>query len=843
MNNFPTHSHAPILTPQEARSPESDSTIPSNQECSVRPLSEITVPQIPQGTSALHPHTTTSSVTSRNISQTPTDGSRVPMTDAVKNALKCLKDAGIDAQQWQGLGLVLEVPYDMIKSIDTNLALSNPESKLCELLTCAETSNLLIPERLVQGVSELMDMALRKEFRNDLRNILKYIFLDKYVLNKKQEIVTSAKSFFDCGYLSPAEPDCYNNDNRSWYDRISPRDAYLIVNQHVVEAERYSLAARLDLPDADREALLPLLDGEWNVYFAELLWRADEQQLLTFANLCAVICESGNRWAVETKVCPRLGLDYHQLPEYQSKRMLSENNSEPDRLLSIRDLVSVFSNQMHILPEYLAQVCGYSELLKHPLLMTMQKTFKFFPDIVKRMILLELIYQQNRGNSKGGLSITDVVRILNKPEVMELRVANRLLSNMTAGGSEQASPVFEPSLWFKLTDMLIQIPDFEAEPLAKMLGLPDHKRKLIISGEYAKNLRQITYNILSAANKLGRLTPENVVYALSQTCPASFVNSVCNMSQFPQLQSITGTPLPPVILGQQDEIPRKPGSIPLTMDFLGNLLLSHNVHRIGMCTGLGFDELDALQTCTEDEPQLLAYRLSKKLTETERGLETGHLYQALQWLDDKDALAYFPQQQTDEFLSCLPEQTINNIQQGMAYISAFRQIPATADGTEWILPIACKIGLPRRKFDHIPISCDPGWNLIRYLLAAGESPSPQRVKELVEWSGQLKRAKDLLSESGDNESSAYRCPIGGNLISWPAAIDKKQNQGGPQTVYFEHDLLFEWVHKHPIHPVTSAAIDVKEIRTRCPEFFEQLIATLDDQSFSPLEGKTTDELP
>ncbi|WBA80984.1 hypothetical protein [Endozoicomonas sp. GU-1] len=101
------------------------------------------------------------------------------------------------------------------------------------------------------------------------------------------------------------------------------------------------------------------------------------------------------------------------------------------------------------------------------------------------------------------------------------------------------------------------------------------------------------------------------------------------------------------------------------------------------------------------------------------------------------------------------------------------------------------------------------------------------MKELVEWSGQLRLAKDLLSESGDNESSAYHCPIGGNLISWPAAIDKKQNQGGPQTVYFEHDLLFKWVNRHPIHPLTSAALDVKEIRTHCPEFFEQLIATLD----------------
>ncbi|MGI2026979.1 hypothetical protein [Endozoicomonas acroporae] len=827
MNNFPTRSHAPILTPQEARSPESDSTIPSNQACPVRLLSEITVPQIPQGTSALHPHATTSSVTSRNISQTPTDGSRVPMTDAVKNALKCLKDAGIDAQQWQGLGLVLEVPYDMIKSIDTNLALSNPESKLCELLTCAETSNLLLPERLVQGVSELMDMALCEEYRNNTYALCRFIFPHQYVFNKKQEIVTRAKSFFDCGSLSLAEPDCYNNDNRSWNDRISPRDAYLIVNKHLDKAQRYSLAARLDLPDADREALLPLLVGEWNVYVAELLWRADEQQLLTFANLCAVICESGSRWSVETKVCPKLGLDYHQLPEYQSKRRLSENNGEPDRLLSIRDLVSVFCNQMQILPEYLAQVCGYSELLKHPLLMTMQKKIKFFPDTLKRVIFLELIYQKNRGNSKGGLSITDVVRILNKPEVMEFRVANRLLSNMTAGDSEQASPVFTRSQWFDLADTLIQNPDFEAEPLAKMLGLPNHKRKLIISGEYAKDLHKMIYDIFSAANTLGRLTPENLLYALNQTCSASFVNSVCNMNTFPQLQSITGTPLPPLVLGQQDEIPRKPGSIPLTMDFLGNLLLSHNVHRIGMCTGLGFDELKALQTCTGDKPQLLAYRLSKKLTETERGLETGHLYQALQWLDDKDALAYFPQQQTDEFLSCLPEQTVSNIQQGMAYIAAFSQIPATADGIGWILPIACKIGLPRRRFDHIPVSCDPGWNLIRYLLAAGESPSPQRVKELVEWSGQLTLAKDLLSESGANESSAYRCPIGGNFISWPAAIDKKQNQGGPQTVYFEHDLLFKWVNKYPTHPLTSEALDVKQIRTHCPEFFEQLIATLD----------------
>ncbi|USE36960.1 hypothetical protein [Endozoicomonas sp. SCSIO W0465] len=829
MNNFPIQPHAPIQTPQEGRSPKPERVVPSTQECPVTQHPEIAVPQVRQGASALQPHAITSSLTSRNISQAPAEESRAPMTDVVKHALEGLKDAGLDPQQWQGIGLFLEVPYDRIKSIDTNPALNNPESKLCELLTYAETSNLLLPERLVQAFSELMDRALYEEYTNNLHALLGSLFSFEFVANSKKEITTKAQRFFDCEYLSP-EPECYNNDNLSWHDRISARDAYLIINKHMNVAERYFLAARLNLPDADREALLPLLFGEWNAYFAELLWRADEQNLLTFANLCAVMSEGGDRWSVEKYVCPRLGLDYHQLPAYQSKKMLSENSRNPDRLLSIRDLVSIFCDQMLINPEYLAQVSGYSELLEHPLMRTIQKKIKLCPDSVKRIILLELIYQQNRQKNKDGLSITDVVRILNKPEVMEFRVANQLMNKKAAEGADHVSPEFTMSQRFDLAKMLIQIPDFEAEPLAKMLGLPNHKRKLILSGEYAKELHIIVYDILCAANSLGRLTPENVLYALNQACPASVVDRVCNMSEFPQLQAITGAPLPPLVVGQQDDIPRKSGSMPLTMELLGNLLLSHNVHRIGMCMGLRFNELIMLQIRTDDKPQAMAYRLSKKLTETERGLETGHLYQALQWLDDEDALAYFPQQQTDEFLSCLPEQTVNNIQQGMAYISAFSQIPATVNEAEWILPIVSKIGLPRWKFDLTPVSCDPGWNLIRYLLKARESPSPQRIKELVEWSGRLQLAKDLLSESGNGEPSAYHCPISGSLISWPAAIDKKQNQCGPQTVYFERDMLFEWVNKYTTHPLTSEALDVKQIRTDCPEFFEQLIATLNGQS-------------
>ncbi|USE36961.1 hypothetical protein [Endozoicomonas sp. SCSIO W0465] len=815
MNNFPIQPRTPIQTPQENRSPNPGSTVPSTQACPVRQPSELTVPQIRQGASALHPHATPSSLISRNISQAPAGGSRGPMTDAVKHALKGLQDAGLDAQQWQGLGLVLEVPYDRIKSIDTNPALNNPESKLCELLICAEASNLLLPERLVQAISELMHSVLYEECENNGFGNSGFHYRVEYVTDRKKKIVTKAQSFFDCGHHSP-EPDCYNKVNLAWNESISPRDAYLIFNTELNAAMLYSLAARLDLPDADREALLPKV-GQWNVYFAELLWRADQQQLLTFANLCAVIVECHNCAAVD-KVCSRLGLDYHQLPAFQSKRMSAKNNCKPDQLLSMRDLVAIFFEPMFIIPEYLAQVSGYSELLKHPL---MQRKIRNVTE--KTMILLELIYQQNHQNNKDGLSVTDVVRILNKPEVMELRVANRLLSNMTVDGADHASSVFTNSKILLLADELAMNTDFKPETLANMLGLPGHKRRGIISRGYAIDLPEVTYDILAEAKHLGRLTPENLVYALHETCSLSFVNSVCNMREFSHLQSITGAPLPPLLLGQQDEAPRKPGSVPLTMDFLGNIPLGHNAHRIGMCMGLGIDELKTLQIHTTDKPQTMAYRLSKKLTETERGLETGHLYHALQWLDDQDALAYFPQQQTDEFLSCLPEQTVNNIQQGIAYISAFSQIPAKADETDWILPIASKIGLPKEKFDRITITRDPGWNLIQYLMEAGESPSPQRIKELIEWSRQLTLAKCLLGD----EPSAYHCPISRNIISWPAAIDNKHTQRGPQTVYFERDMLFKWVNENPIHPLTNQALDVKQIRTHCPEFFEQLIATLD----------------
>lgn len=826
MNNFPTQPLSPILTPQEASSPESDSTVPSTQECPVRQPSEITIPLIRKDTAVLHSHTATL-VTSRNISRPSAGSSLVPITDAVNHALKGLKEAGLDAQQWQGLGLILGVPYEIIKIIDKNPALSNTESKLSELLTYADTSGLLLPERLVQAVSELIGSVLHQKYSNNYSDNFRILDAEKYITSIKEEIVTKAQSYFACRDNS-LKLDCYHKDNLTWSDSISPRDAYLIFNTQLSSEDLYSLAARLNLPDADREALLPLT-GQWNVYFAEFLWRADQQKLLTFGNLCAVIDESGHRWAVEVHACPKLGLDYDQLPDYKSGRALSENQSNKlDRLLSMRDLVSVFCDQMYISAEYLAQISGYSELLKHPL---MQKSYQ---NCVKTMFLLELIFQQNRQKSKDGLSVNDVVQILNKPEVNEVNVAKQLVDRMTSGGAGNANSVFTPSQMATLAQRLPSVPDFEVVALAKALGIPDYKIDEIIRLDHLEaddQHEENTFQIINAAKNLGKLTPKNLVYALNQTCPLSFVNEVCNSNKFPQLQSVIGAQLPILALGQQDEDFREPYSMPLTMAFLGNLPLSHNLQRIGMSMGLTFDELKELQTHTNDNRQLLAYRLSKKLTETERGLETGHLYQALQFLGDESALAFFPKQQAGGPVRSLPEQTAKDIEQGKAYISAIRQIPAGSDGANSLASIACKIGLTRKKFNAIPVSCDPGWNFIQYLREAGEAPSLQRIKELVEWSGQLRQAKNLLDKSEANESALYFCPISRSLIIWPIGIDKKQSQGGPLTVYFEHDHLFKWVNEHHTHPLTREVLDAGQIRTDCPEFFEQLTSTLDGQSY------------
>ncbi|MGO0306121.1 hypothetical protein ACTL6P_05810 [Endozoicomonas acroporae] len=125
--------------------------------------------------------------------------------------------------------------------------------------------------------------------------------------------------------------------------------------------------------------------------------------------------------------------------------------------------------------------------------------------------------------------------------------------------------------------------------------------------------------------------------------------------------------------------PEMTGSKPLTLDFLRCLPLSHNWYLIGLTMGLSPDELSHIGKKTKvdfrvsaNELSLAASELSRILAQSERGLETGHLYQALQYLDDQATLAYFPEHLSVHPDKPLPEHIAESVESGRSIAHLLR---------------------------------------------------------------------------------------------------------------------------------------------------------------------------
>ena len=73
-----------------------------------------------------------------------------------------------------------------------------------------------------------------------------------------------------------------------------------------------------------------------------------------------------------------------------------------------------------------------------------------------------------------------------------------------------------------------------------------------------------------------------------------------------------------------------------------------------------------------NELSLAASELSRILVQSERGLETGHLYQALQYLDDQATLAYFPEHLSVHPDKPLPEHIAESVESGRSMAHLLR---------------------------------------------------------------------------------------------------------------------------------------------------------------------------
>ena len=340
--------------------------------------------------------------------------------------------------------------------------------------------------------------------------------------------------------------------------------------------------------------------------------------------------------------------DYHRSP------------ADKSQALSDSDLCRIFCGHLSvsaIAPEILAQAAGYPELLNDPLLTELKQ------NQLDKYLLLEKILAK-----KGQMNIEDVQEILYKPEILEIRFANRL-DKITS--HQPSSMEAQQQSWEIPTDRLHRTqlsrflsqvakdisPDLKSFALA--LGMPAFQvtRTLKFCSSLA-NYLQLMEVIRIAQHVSVKLTKGHLLYALKESISFDQMADLDSLlHKHPLFEQIEATKRPngnTFLPQKEDSLPHC--SEPLTMSFLSDLPLSHNWFDIGLAMGLTYDELKEIDDKASPRSTAVAFYLSAKLTEPHRKLETGHLFQALSLLKDQDTLDYFP-----IHLSAIPENTLPEV--------------------------------------------------------------------------------------------------------------------------------------------------------------------------------------
>ena len=331
--------------------------------------------------------------------------------------------------------------------------------------------------------------------------------------------------------------------------------------------------------------------------------------------------------------------------------------ADKSQALSDSDLCRIFCGQdsIAITPEILAQAAGYPELMNDPLLTKLKQ------NQLDVYLLLEKILAK-----KGQMTIGDVQEILYKPEILEIRFANRLdkvishqPSIMEAQLQSWQIPtdrLHPPQLFGFLSQLDAKkiLPDLKSFALA--LGMPAFRVTQILKFYCGRSILQDLMEVIQKAGHVSvKLTKGHLLYALKESISSDQVADLDSLLQEqPLFQQVVATKLPEAdTFSPQKENSLPHRSEPLTMSILSDLPLSHNWFDIGLAMGLTHDELKEIDDKASPKSKAAAFYLSAKLTEPHRKLETGHLFEALWLLKDQDTLEYFP-----KHLSAKPENTL-----------------------------------------------------------------------------------------------------------------------------------------------------------------------------------------
>ncbi|MGI2029607.1 hypothetical protein [Endozoicomonas acroporae] len=337
----------------------------------------------------------------------------------------------------------------------------------------------------------------------------------------------------------------------------------------------------------------------------------------------------------------------------------------------------------HVPTAALAFAAGYPELMEaQGLQQESVHSLGFSTNLLFKKIL----------DIKGGsMSTRELVKIITVPELLAISSAHRLIQSLQ-GHSEPHGTSNKREWDFRIARLGYDLATIgiDAESFSQALDLPVHISQKILSrvGKKEPCYSNISRLLREAEHCLPKLTAGHIAYAsmvAAKSCGLEKELSdlfIKNSKLYPEFHHLKDIQPPAVtsLCWQEDDISTEmAGSEPLTMDFLRCLPLSHNWHAIGVAMGLSPEELDVIGSKTSrngtvsvESLRVAACELSRVLVQPEKGLETGHLYQVLQYLDDQAALAYFPERLSVYADNPLPEPIAQSLENGALITRVFR---------------------------------------------------------------------------------------------------------------------------------------------------------------------------
>ncbi|WP_257297133.1 hypothetical protein [Endozoicomonas sp. YOMI1] len=333
----------------------------------------------------------------------------------------------------------------------------------------------------------------------------------------------------------------------------------------------------------------------------------------------------------------------------------------------------------HIPTTTLAYAAGYPELMDDQDIQCLEKKH----NVQATELLLKKILDKNGGS----ITTNEFAKIMSNPEIMAINCPYLLIESLkgnTVPYLSRKNIAWEKQrryLAYSLSELGIN-----AEHFGRALGVPLHMIQKIVNrsrikgdtpGNFGALLEQAVHYCVPG------IKPGHIFQALLTAGSASGCReklekwlekekkSEKKEARLPWLNEFPPEELPKLKPLYQDDNPtRIVSSQPLTLDFLRHLPLSHNWFLIGLAMGLSADELESIGVRTimqngwldQRKLSLAAPALSRILVQ--KGLETGHLYQALKILDDQATLAYFPEHPDGQPEKKLPRKIAKAISQG-----------------------------------------------------------------------------------------------------------------------------------------------------------------------------------